>query len=187
MARQRCGFPVLLAAHDHVPYVETVNDCHIVKVGADAVKAAIIDIVWPNAAEAVPFINVRGRGSFCCSVRCSYPCASARRLYPQLAFGPFALCSGVCVLRLLLCVRAPCGMCVVVSAHGSRPQVRVLDTASFTPNADVAARTHFHMRAVRELQSAELCEVPHGIQLSSVGIVSWRLSLSLSLSRFLVS
>jgi hypothetical protein len=48
MARQRLGFPLLLAAHDHDPYVEQVEGCWIVKTGCDAVNAAIIDITWAS-------------------------------------------------------------------------------------------------------------------------------------------
>lgn len=50
MAKQKLGFPLLLAAHDHDPYVEVVEGCNIVKVGCDATKTAIIDITWPTRA-----------------------------------------------------------------------------------------------------------------------------------------
>ena len=48
MARQRLGFPVLVAAHDHDPYVEEVEGCWIVKTGCDAEAAGIIDITWAS-------------------------------------------------------------------------------------------------------------------------------------------
>ncbi len=49
MASKRIGFPLLVAAHDHDPYVEEIEGCWIVKTGCDAVKAGIIDIIWPSA------------------------------------------------------------------------------------------------------------------------------------------
>lgn len=49
MARQKLGFPLLVAAHDHDPYVEQLEGCWIVKTGCDASQAAIIDITWPSA------------------------------------------------------------------------------------------------------------------------------------------
>ena len=48
LARKRIGFPLLVAAHDHDPFLERVEDCWIVKTGADATQAAIIDITWPS-------------------------------------------------------------------------------------------------------------------------------------------
>jgi hypothetical protein len=49
MARQKLGFPLLVAAHDHDAYVEQLEGCWIVKTGCDASQAAIIDISWPSA------------------------------------------------------------------------------------------------------------------------------------------
>ena len=39
-------FPVICGGHDHEVYDETVNKSRIIKVGMDAVNAAIIDIKW---------------------------------------------------------------------------------------------------------------------------------------------
>jgi hypothetical protein len=50
MARLDLGFPLLVGGHDHDVYVEKVNDVQIVKVGADATYAAIIDITWPTSS-----------------------------------------------------------------------------------------------------------------------------------------
>eukprot|EP00960_Hanusia_phi_P054129 762550-Hanusia_phi.AAC.9 len=48
MARLQMGFPLLVAAHDHDPYVETIEGCTIVKTGMDAENAAIVDILWES-------------------------------------------------------------------------------------------------------------------------------------------
>ncbi len=52
MARKKLGFPLLVAAHDHDPYIEEIEGCWVVKVGSDANNAGIIDIVWPSAQTA---------------------------------------------------------------------------------------------------------------------------------------
>jgi 2',3'-cyclic-nucleotide 2'-phosphodiesterase (5'-nucleotidase family) len=44
--------PVVLGGHEHVPFLEKVAASWIVKAGADAVKAAVIDLVWPEEAPA---------------------------------------------------------------------------------------------------------------------------------------
>ena len=49
MARQRLGFPLILAAHDHDPYLEVVEGCCIVKTGCDAENAGIIDVTWTSS------------------------------------------------------------------------------------------------------------------------------------------
>ena len=43
-------FPVVVGGHEHVPVLEKVGETWIVKAGADAVKAAVIDLVWPEEA-----------------------------------------------------------------------------------------------------------------------------------------
>jgi hypothetical protein len=52
MASQKLGFPVLVAAHDHDPYIEEIEGCWVVKVGSDAKYAGVIDLVWPSADTA---------------------------------------------------------------------------------------------------------------------------------------
>jgi 5'-nucleotidase len=48
MAAAQLGFPLLIGAHDHDPYLEKVAGATIVKTGADANMAAIIDISWSS-------------------------------------------------------------------------------------------------------------------------------------------
>ena len=57
-------FPVLVGGHEHVPFVEKVGGTWIVKAGADAVKAAVIDLAWPAEAPAtgqpdLPGVTIR--------------------------------------------------------------------------------------------------------------------------------
>ena len=52
------GFPIIIGAHDHDPYLETVAGATIVKTGADAVRAAIIDIVWPDMSSPEVKVSV---------------------------------------------------------------------------------------------------------------------------------
>ena len=40
--------PVIIGGHDHEPYLETINGCTIIKVGADAKNLGIIELFWPN-------------------------------------------------------------------------------------------------------------------------------------------
>ena len=49
MAHLKIGFPLLVAGHDHDPYLELVDGCWIVKTGMDAAQAAIIDVTWPSS------------------------------------------------------------------------------------------------------------------------------------------
>ena len=43
-------FPVIIGAHDHSPFTETVAGVPIIKAGMDAINLAITDIVWPSGA-----------------------------------------------------------------------------------------------------------------------------------------
>jgi 2',3'-cyclic-nucleotide 2'-phosphodiesterase (5'-nucleotidase family) len=45
-------FPLIMGGHEHVPFLEQVAGTWIVKAGADAVRALVVDLVWP--AEAPP-------------------------------------------------------------------------------------------------------------------------------------
>ncbi len=56
-------FPVLIGGHEHVKLLEHVGATYIVKAGADAVLAAVIDLAWPSEAPSagrdVPEVSVR--------------------------------------------------------------------------------------------------------------------------------
>ncbi len=41
-------FPVIVGGHEHVPLLEQVASTFIVKVGMDAERASVIDLVWPE-------------------------------------------------------------------------------------------------------------------------------------------
>jgi len=43
------AFPLVIAAHDHEPYLEDVAGSRIIKVGSDASNIALCDVVWPDA------------------------------------------------------------------------------------------------------------------------------------------
>jgi 2',3'-cyclic-nucleotide 2'-phosphodiesterase (5'-nucleotidase family) len=56
--------PLIVGGHEHVPFLETVRGTWIVKAGADAVKAAVIDLAWPEEAPAegqpdLPSVTIR--------------------------------------------------------------------------------------------------------------------------------
>ena len=59
MAEAGLGVPLIIGAHDHQPYQETVNGCQIIKTGMDAVNIAIIDIVWGSPEDSAPSITIR--------------------------------------------------------------------------------------------------------------------------------
>jgi hypothetical protein len=61
MALKQMGFPLLVAAHDHDPYVEEVEGCWIVKTGCDAVNAGVIDIIWPSADTPGEKPNIKAK------------------------------------------------------------------------------------------------------------------------------
>ena len=56
-------FPVILGGHEHVPFVEQVGGTWIVKAGADAARAVVVDLAWPAAAPPsgwdLPAVTVR--------------------------------------------------------------------------------------------------------------------------------
>lgn len=57
-------FAVVVGGHEHVPFLEKVGGTWIVKAGADAVKAAVIDLAWPEEAPAagqadLPTVTIR--------------------------------------------------------------------------------------------------------------------------------
>ena len=51
-AQRTPPFPIILGGHDHVPELEQVQGTWVVKAGADAVHAVIVDLEWPAAAPA---------------------------------------------------------------------------------------------------------------------------------------
>ena len=47
------GAPVIvIGSHEHVPFDETVDGIRVLKAGADAVRAIVVDAVWTDAAAA---------------------------------------------------------------------------------------------------------------------------------------
>ena len=53
-------FPVIIGAHDHSPFTETVSGVPIIKAGMDAINLAVTDIVWgcPSAPGAAPDVSI---------------------------------------------------------------------------------------------------------------------------------
>jgi hypothetical protein len=45
------SFPIVIGAHDHEPYDETIEGSRVIKTGMDGINAAIIDITWKIHAE----------------------------------------------------------------------------------------------------------------------------------------
>jgi len=59
LAKEKIGFPLILGGHDHDPFLETIENCTIVKTGMDAKKIAVIEIIWNTAAGSEqPVIKV---------------------------------------------------------------------------------------------------------------------------------
>ncbi|MBK6462211.1 MAG: 5'-nucleotidase C-terminal domain-containing protein [Myxococcales bacterium] len=59
LARGWPAFPVLLAGHEHQPSLEREGETWIVKGGADAALAAVIDLAWPAEAHGADAPSVR--------------------------------------------------------------------------------------------------------------------------------
>jgi 2',3'-cyclic-nucleotide 2'-phosphodiesterase (5'-nucleotidase family) len=57
-AQRSPPFPVILGGHEHVVFMEQVEDTWIAKTGQDASHAAIVDIAWTDAGSA-PTVAVR--------------------------------------------------------------------------------------------------------------------------------
>lgn len=51
------AFPVLLGGHDHQPYLETVADTTLVKAGADAILAAVVELAFPPSGKGRPKVS----------------------------------------------------------------------------------------------------------------------------------
>src|SRR5262249_39331014 len=63
-APQATRFPVIVGGHEHTTAIEQIGGTWLVKAGADAVHAAIVDLVWPAAPPAagapdLPEVRVR--------------------------------------------------------------------------------------------------------------------------------
>ena len=52
-------FPVIIGAHDHSPFTETVAGIPIIKAGMDAINLAITDIVWPSFNAPSPDVSIQ--------------------------------------------------------------------------------------------------------------------------------
>ena len=53
-------FPVIIGAHDHSPFTETVGGVPIIKAGMDAINLAVTDIVWscPDTPKEFPDVSI---------------------------------------------------------------------------------------------------------------------------------
>jgi 2',3'-cyclic-nucleotide 2'-phosphodiesterase (5'-nucleotidase family) len=49
-AQRNPPFPLIIGGHEHVPFIEQIGDTWIVKAGADATHAVIVDLEWPAQA-----------------------------------------------------------------------------------------------------------------------------------------
>lgn len=58
LAEMKVGFPVIIGGHDHVPFHQVVDGCHIVKVGMNIEKIGIVDIEWPSTHTLIPHVTV---------------------------------------------------------------------------------------------------------------------------------
>lgn len=50
MAQATSDLPLIIGGHDHDPYYEVVEGTHILKMGSDALKIGVIDLVWNDAS-----------------------------------------------------------------------------------------------------------------------------------------
>src|SRR5262249_50645427 len=54
LARTLHGKPVIvIGSHEHVPFDETIDGIRVLKAGADATRAIVVDLVWDGAAPSV--------------------------------------------------------------------------------------------------------------------------------------
>ncbi len=55
--------PLVVAGHEHEPYIEQVGSAWVIKAGADAAYAAVVDLAWPEVAPVgepdLPTVAVR--------------------------------------------------------------------------------------------------------------------------------
>ncbi len=58
LAQKNIGFPVIIGGHDHEPYCEVVNGCHVVKSGMDGENILVIDISWASPTQIQPTVSV---------------------------------------------------------------------------------------------------------------------------------
>ena len=52
-------FPVILGGHDHSPFLETIQECPIIKTGMDAHNISVVDLVWENRNEKFPDVSTQ--------------------------------------------------------------------------------------------------------------------------------
>lgn len=50
--------PLLIGGHEHQPLIEEVGGALLVKAGADAARAVVVDLAWPAAAAAGPGLDL---------------------------------------------------------------------------------------------------------------------------------
>ncbi len=54
LARLSPSFPLIIGGHEHVPFLEQVGSTWIVKAGADAEQALVIELLWPDDVTSAP-------------------------------------------------------------------------------------------------------------------------------------
>jgi 2',3'-cyclic-nucleotide 2'-phosphodiesterase (5'-nucleotidase family) len=61
LAQSSPAFPLIIGGHEHVPFLEQVGSTWIVKAGADAEQAVVIELRWPDdvASASVPVVTIR--------------------------------------------------------------------------------------------------------------------------------